>query len=97
MHELSHIDLCHAPSRVEVSPTGLLLLSDYSEEQEQEADWLAATMLLPRDGLIVWRSKGAQSSEIADYYGVSVALTGWRLRTTGIDVQLRYRGLPAST
>jgi len=52
MHELSHIDLQHLPARVEVSETGLLLLSDYSEEQEQEADWLAAAILLSRSGLI---------------------------------------------
>lgn len=91
MHELAHVDLCHPPSRVEVSVTGLLLLSDYSEEQEQEADWLAASMLVPRDGLIRWRSKGIETAQIAENYGVSLALLEWRLRTTGIDAQLRYR------
>ncbi len=91
MHELAHIDLCHPPSRVEVSATGLLLLSDYSEEQEQEADWLAASMLAPRDGLVRWRSKGIETAQIAEHYGVSLALLEWRLRTTGIDAQLRYR------
>ena len=50
MHELAHIELQHAPARVEVSETGLLLLSDYSHDQEQEADWLAGALLLPRDG-----------------------------------------------
>ena len=30
MHELAHIELEHTPARVEVSQTGLLLLSDYS-------------------------------------------------------------------
>jgi Zn-dependent peptidase ImmA (M78 family) len=52
MHELAHIELRRAPARVEVSETGLLLLSDYADEQEQEADWLAAALLLPLDGLI---------------------------------------------
>jgi hypothetical protein len=89
MHELAHIDLEHLPSRVEVSETGLLLLSDYSDEQEQEADWLAAAMLLPRDGLIRFRSRGTDIAQIAGCYGVSVALAEWRLRTTGIDLQLR--------
>jgi Zn-dependent peptidase ImmA (M78 family) len=28
MHELAHIELLHSPTRVEVSQTGLLLLSD---------------------------------------------------------------------
>lgn len=35
-----------------MSSTGLLLLSDYSDDQEDEADWLAAALLLPRDALV---------------------------------------------
>jgi Zn-dependent peptidase ImmA (M78 family) len=56
MHELAHIELKHPPARVDVSKTGLLLLSDYSEEQE--ADWHAAALLLPRSALIHHRSRG---------------------------------------
>lgn len=89
MHELAHIELRHTPARVEVSETGLLLLSDYSDEQEQEADWLAAALLLPRDGLIRLRSGRSTATEIASHYGVSEALCEWRLRMTGVDVQMR--------
>lgn len=89
MHELAHVELSHAPARVEVSGTGLLLISDYSDEQEQEADWLAAALLLPRDGLIQMRSAHRSSADLANYYGVSEALCEWRLRMTGVDVQLR--------
>lgn len=89
MHELAHIELEHAPARVEVSETGLLLLSDYSDEQEQEADWLAAALLLPREGLIQLRSSRRSTPEIANLYGVSEALCEWRLRMTGVDVQMR--------
>lgn len=89
MHELAHVELSHVPARVEVSETGLLLLSDYSDEQEQEADWLAASLLLPRDGLIQMRSTRQTAAEIANHYGVSEALCEWRLRMTGVDVQLR--------
>jgi IrrE N-terminal-like domain len=89
MHELAHIELEHAPARVEVSETGLLLLSDYSDEQEQEADWLAAALLLPREGLVQLRSARHSTSEIANRYGVSEALCEWRLRMTGVDVQMR--------
>ena len=89
MHELAHVELEHAPARVEVSDTGLLLLSDYSDEQEQEADWLAAALLLPRDGLIQLRSARRSTPEIANLYGVSEALCEWRLRMTGVDVQMR--------
>ena len=89
MHELAHIELRHAPARVEVSDTGMLLLSDYSDEQEQEADWLAAALLLPRDGLVQMRSARHSAADIANRYGVSEALCVWRLRTTGVDVQMR--------
>jgi Zn-dependent peptidase ImmA (M78 family) len=89
MHELAHIELLHSPARVEVSETGLLLLSDYSDEQEQEADWLAGAMLLPREGLVRLRAARQSTEEIAAYYGVSEALCEWRLRMTGVDTQMR--------
>jgi Zn-dependent peptidase ImmA (M78 family) len=89
MHELAHIQLKHVPSRVEVAPSGLLLLSDYSDEQEQEADWHAAAFLLPRDGLVEMRARNESATQIATYYGVSEALCAWRLRMTGVEVQMR--------
>ena len=70
MHELAHFELKHVPTRVDVSSTGLLLLSDYSDEQEQEADWLAAALLLPRNALMVLRSSGRTVEQIAIAYGV---------------------------
>jgi hypothetical protein len=42
-----------------------------------------------------YSEEGRQSPEIADDYGISLASTEWRLRTIGIDVQLRLRGLPS--
>lgn len=93
MHELSHIELRHTPNRVEMSTSGLLMVSNYSNEQEQEADWYAAAMLLPRDALAAARRRGQSAAEIAIEYGVSQALCAWRLRMTGVDVQLhRARG-----
>jgi Zn-dependent peptidase ImmA (M78 family) len=89
MHELAHVELEHVPMRVEVSKTGLMLLSDYSEEQEQEADWLAAAYLLPRDGIFRLRSRGKSAADIGRHFGVSKALCEWRLRMTGVEVQLR--------
>lgn len=92
MHELSHIVLKHTPSSVQVSPNGLLLLSDYSDDQEAEADWLSAAMLIPRDALMRLRSKGKSSDEIAAFFEVSGQLCEWRLRTTGVEIQIRRRG-----
>lgn len=88
-HELAHVLLKHVPVRVDVSPTGMLLLSDYSEEAEAEADWLAAAMLLPREALMRSRRRGETIAEIADAFGTSDQLCEWRLRMTGVDVQLK--------
>lgn len=92
MHELAHVILKHVPARVDVSPTGMLLLSDYSEDSEAEADWLAAAMLLPRDVLIRSRRRGDSVADIAQAFGTSDQLCEWRLRMTGVDVQLRRSG-----
>lgn len=89
MHELAHVQLKHTPARVEVSKLGVLLLSDYSDEQEQEADWLAAAFLLPREGLVEMRARNDSVTQIATHYGISAALCEWRLRMTGVDVQIR--------
>jgi len=89
MHELAHVILKHVPARVDVSPTSLLLLSDYSEDAEAEADWLAAAMLLPRDVLIGRRRRGKTIAAIAAEFGTSEQLCEWRVRMTGVDVQLR--------
>jgi len=93
MHELAHIQLKHTPARVEVSKLGVLLLSDYSDEQEQEADWHAAALLLPREGLVEMRARNETPAQIATHYGVSERLCEWRLRMTGVDLQIkRARG-----
>ena len=91
MHELAHIELGHAPTRVEVSATGLLLLSDYADDQEQEADWHAGALLLPRDGILQLLAQGSSVASIARYYGVSEALCEWRVRMTGCYKQMQRR------
>ncbi len=93
MHELAHVILKHVPARVDVSSTGMLLLSDYSDDAEAEADWLAAAMLLPRDVLIARCRRGDTISVIADAFGTSEQLCEWRVRMTGVDVQLKRAGL----
>ena len=89
MHEASHVLLQHVPTRVDFGPGGILLVSEYAADDEDEADWLAGAMLLPRDALMECRSRGMSNAQIAGYYGASVPLTEWRVRMTGIDVQRR--------
>jgi len=43
--------------------------------------WHAAALLLPRDGLVNLRAQRKSVEEIAAHYGVSKALTEWRLRS----------------
>ena len=61
MHELAHVQLKQVPARVDVSAGGLLMLSDYSEDAEAEADWLAAAMLFPRVPLSTPAAEATQS------------------------------------
>lgn len=91
MHEWAHIKLGHKPNRLDGANGGLMLLSDYPPDIEEEADWLGAAMLLPREGLLHFRSKGATNSEIALHYEVSEQLVRWRIGTTGIDRQIGAR------
>ncbi len=89
VHELSHIQLGHRAGRVDISDSGMMLLSEYPSDQEDEADWLAGAILAPRDALYARRVRGVGASDIAAEFGVSVQLVEWRLRMTGIDTQLR--------
>jgi Zn-dependent peptidase ImmA (M78 family) len=91
MHELAHIILDHVPADVDVSPSGLVLLSDYSAEQEEEADWLGAALLLPEAALLLHRGQGRSIAEIAQLFRVSEDLCTWRCRMTGIDKRLAFR------
>lgn len=92
MHEVAHIELAHVPAEVSVSSTGLVLLSDYSADQEQEADWLGAAMLLPEPALLQERTRGSSVATIASAYGVSEQLCHWRCRMTGVEKRLAFRG-----
>ena len=91
MHEISHIHLKHVGSRVDVSMDGLLLVSDFSAEQEEEANWLAGAFLAPRDALLAARNAGKSAQQICNDYGISNELCVWRLRMTGIEAQLQHR------
>ena len=51
-HELAHVIPNHRPSKTRVSKEGILFRDRYDTEQEEEADWLGGTLLLPRGGLL---------------------------------------------
>lgn len=93
VHELAHIILGHAPARVDVSEDGHLWLTTYGRDQEREADWLAAALLLPRDGLLSQFSRCRDVESTAAKFEVSVELVRWRLNATGVLRQVNGPGL----
>jgi Zn-dependent peptidase ImmA (M78 family) len=91
-HELSHTLLEHAPTSI-VGTNGQRF---WNAEVEQEATWLGAALLVPREGALQLARNGANISEIAVHFGVSESLCSWRVVQTGIRQQIerskRWRG-----
>lgn len=91
MHELAHLILEHKPARLDVSEMGHLLLHNYDANQEEEADWLAATLLVPREGLLRLIFQSHSVGSAAKNFGVSSKLLEWRKRMTGVETQAGRR------
>lgn len=91
MHEIAHIVLEHQPAQMVTSPNGLMFLDNYSTEQEDEADWLAAALLIPREAALKVLAQNADVKDAARYFCVSESLMKMRISRTGIDRQLRQR------
>lgn len=88
-HELSHIILGHQPATMIMSPDGSFVMRSYDQKQEEEANWLAWAILLPRDALLSMMRRRATIADIATEFGVTETLVEYRLRITGIESQLR--------
>jgi Zn-dependent peptidase ImmA (M78 family) len=91
MHELSHLICGHVPAQTQTVAGGILMLVDYDEDQESEADTLAATLLLPRIALVAILSSGMSIESAALKFGVTTELMQMRLNTTGTLIQFRRR------
>jgi Zn-dependent peptidase ImmA (M78 family) len=89
MHELAHLIIGHKPARLDITPDGLMILSSYDKQNEEEANWLAAALLLPREALLHIRRHGMTNEQAAAAFGCSVQMFTFRINTTGVDVQLR--------
>jgi Zn-dependent peptidase ImmA (M78 family) len=88
-HEIAHVILGHDPSMMFVMPQHDIALRTHNKEQEDEANWLAGCILLPRDALLHMRRLALPDDQICISYGVSAAMLRFRLNATGVDVQLR--------
>lgn len=86
-HELAHRIRGHAAKDVSVSDEGLMLLSSYPQELEEEADWLAGCLLLPREALLSIKKSGMMPEHAQALYGVSKRMLDYRIATTGVARQ----------
>ena len=91
-HELAHVILNHRPATTSVSEKGFLFRDHYDAQQEEEADWLGGALLVPREGLLSVYRRTSSSEFIGRNFGVSAKLVDWRLRMTGVLVQVRRAG-----
>lgn len=92
-HELSHIIRGHEPSRVDVSEDNMMLLHTFDRKLEDEANWLAGCLLLPREALLLARKKRLPDDQIMERYRVSSEMLQYRIRVSGVDVQLKRRAV----
>lgn len=91
MHELAHFLLDHKPATIILSQELDVAIRSFDAKQEDEANWLAWALLVPRDALVACLRERLSVPEIADRYGVSETLVNFRTRITGVEYQLRGR------
>lgn len=85
-HEVAHLLLKHSMKTVET--IGRVSFFTCDADEEQEANWLAGCLLLPRKLLFAVARRGLDVPEIARSYNVSEQMAAFRLRTTGVIRQL---------
>jgi Zn-dependent peptidase ImmA (M78 family) len=86
-HEVAHIVLAHEMKSIET--IGGINFFTCDPEEEQEANWLAGCLLLPRRLLYLAARRGLDAAAIAETYRVSEQMAAFRLRTTGVMRQLQ--------
>jgi len=92
-HEIGHIELSHEPAKMYLTDDGLMMMSEYNLEHEEEATWFAGAVLVPRDALLDISRRGISNRDAARLFGVSVELLLMRRNRTGVDIKLsRSRG-----
>ena len=88
-HELAHRIRGHEAQEVDVSAEGLMLLKSYEKLQEDEADWLSGSLLLPREALLSIKKNGLEPKAAAAKFGVSIRMLKYRMAVTGVNRQFR--------
>jgi Zn-dependent peptidase ImmA (M78 family) len=88
-HELAHVILGHEPSLMFASPKSGTALRTHNKEQEDEANWLAGCLLLPKSVLFSIRRRRLKDEQACVEYGVSVPMLRFRMNVSGVEIQLR--------
>ena len=86
-HEVAHILLSHGLQTVEQLDGAGFFTCD--PDEEQEANWLAGCLLLPRTLLLRVARRGLGPAYIAQRYKVSRRMAEFRLRATGVSRQVQ--------
>lgn len=88
-HELAHHIRGHKAQEVAVTPAGFMMLKSYDKIYEEEADWLSACLLLPREALVSIKRRGLDPVSAAEEYGVSLKMLSYRMARTGVARQFQ--------
>ena len=91
-HEVAHILLKHEVQTVQQLDGINFFTCD--PDEEQEANWAAGCLLLPRKLLYQAVRRGLSSNEVAIQYGVSKSMADFRIRATGVQRQARATQRP---
>ena len=86
-HETAHILLGHGVQTVQQLDGISFFTCD--PDEEQEANWLAGCLLLPRKLTLQAVMRGLSAEHIAREYGVSTSMAEFRIRATGVLHQLQ--------
>jgi Zn-dependent peptidase ImmA (M78 family) len=86
-HELAHVLLDHDIRDLQQLAGHTFFTCD--PEQEEEANWLAGCLLLPRPLLLQEAFAGADVATVATKHQVSVSMARFRLNASGVLLQAR--------
>ena len=95
MHEVAHLLLGHQPSIMFFAGNVDRVLRGFDPSAEEEANWLAGALLLPREALVSARRRRIPLLKICELYKVSRQMLDFRMRVTGIERQFKRTRSPA--
>ncbi len=86
-HELAHVLLNHDVRELQQIAGHTFFTCNH--EQEEEANWLAGCLLLPRPLLLKEIYAGADAAAIAQKHNVSLPMARFRINTSGVLLQVQ--------